>query len=111
MNEGNRCPVCQARFRDSAECSRCGADLSRPMAVAARAWKLREEARMAIAAGDFERARDRAGAAQAAQRTEAGAALQILGGWLHAHAHDMQARIAANGNSRASIAPSIGSPT
>jgi hypothetical protein len=42
------CPVCLARFRGTRECSRCGADLTMVMKLAARAWRLREAAREAI---------------------------------------------------------------
>src|SRR5450755_3041116 len=41
LNELNRCRVCQARFRGARICSRCGADLVRPMLLAAEAWCLR----------------------------------------------------------------------
>jgi predicted amidophosphoribosyltransferase len=78
----NRCPVCQARFRGVPVCSRCGADLSRPMQISAEAWRLREAARGAIAAGEFGRACELAGRAQEAQATAAGEALLRLGAWL-----------------------------
>ena len=45
LAEANRCPVCRARFRGVAVCSRCGADLARLMLLAAEAWRLREAAR------------------------------------------------------------------
>ena len=82
MTEANRCPVCQARFRGTAVCSRCGADLARPMLIAAEAWRLREAARAAILAGEFERAVELARDAQAAQVTPAGEMLLRLGSWL-----------------------------
>jgi hypothetical protein len=78
----NRCPVCQARFRGAPVCSRCGADLSRLMTIAAEAWRLREAARGAIAKGEFGRAFEFAGRAQEAQSTPAGEALVRLGAWL-----------------------------
>ena len=78
----NRCPVCQARFRGVPVCSRCGADLSRLMLIAAEAWRLREAARGAIVAGEFGRAFELAGRAQEAQSTPAGEALVRLGAWL-----------------------------
>jgi len=80
--EANRCPVCQARFRGAAVCSRCGADLARLMLLAAEAWRLRESAREAIAAGDFERASELAGGAQELQATPAGESLLRLSAWL-----------------------------
>jgi len=82
LAEANRCPVCQARFRGAALCSRCGADLARPMLLAAEAWRLREAARGAIAAGEFERAFEFARSAQETQTTPAGEALLRLSAWL-----------------------------
>lgn len=82
MTEANRCPVCQARFRGTAICSRCGADLARPMLIAAQAWQLREGARAAFIAGEFGRAFELAHKAQAAQATPAGEMLMRLGAWL-----------------------------
>lgn len=46
------CPACQARFRGTRECSRCGADLGVLMRLQVRAWRLRERAREALIAGD-----------------------------------------------------------
>ena len=86
MTEANRCPVCQARFRDASICSRCGADLGRLMHLSAEAWRLREEARKAIAAGEFERGFELAARAQEAQGTNAGEALLRLCEWLEAEA-------------------------
>lgn len=43
-----RCPVCRASFRGTPECSRCGAELAPLMILAARAWRLRRQAREAI---------------------------------------------------------------
>jgi hypothetical protein len=52
------------------------------MILAVKSWKLREEARVAIDAGLFERARELAEAAQATHRTPAGEALRTVSGWL-----------------------------
>jgi hypothetical protein len=82
LSEANRCPVCQARFRGVPVCSRCGADLSRLMQIAAEAWRLRQAARGALAAGEFGRAFELAGWGQEAQSTPAGKALLRLGAWL-----------------------------
>ena len=82
MNELNRCPVCQARFRGARICSRCGADLGRPMLLAAEAWRLREAARTVIAAGEFGRGFELAVRAQEAQSTPAGEVLRRIGQWL-----------------------------
>jgi hypothetical protein len=80
--QGDRCPVCQARFRGDSVCSRCGADLARPMYLAATAWRLREEARRSIEAGEFGLGRELASKAQETQNTRAGDALLRLGEWL-----------------------------
>jgi hypothetical protein len=76
------CPVCQARFRGSAECSRCGADLAPIMALVVSAWRLREAARQAIAEGDMMRARALAAQAQELCRTRAGGDLEMVAAWL-----------------------------
>lgn len=78
----NRCPVCQARFRGARECSRCGANLEPLMLLAVQAWKLRESARSALAAGGYEQALALARAAQAAQATPIGEFLRALSAWL-----------------------------
>jgi hypothetical protein len=48
------------------------------MVLAVKAWRWREEARDALAAGEFGRAFALAGRAQEAQRTDAGAALRSV---------------------------------
>lgn len=78
----DRCPVCQARFRGARTCSRCGADLTRPMLLAAEAWRMREQARAAILAGEFELGRGLAARAQEAKQTPAGTVLRALCEWL-----------------------------
>jgi hypothetical protein len=50
------CPVCGARFRSTAICSRCKSDLVPLMRIAARAWAARERCRSALNAGDLSRA-------------------------------------------------------
>jgi hypothetical protein len=52
------------------------------MLIAAEAWRLREAARGAIAAGEFGLACDLAGSAQGMQATPAGEALLRLGALL-----------------------------
>ncbi len=74
----NQCPVCQARFRGVKICSRCGADLEPLMRIAVIAWRLRIQAREALANGDLARARKLAAEAEKHQRTPAGAALRLL---------------------------------
>ena len=76
------CPVCQARFRGSAECSRCGAELGTLMRLAAAAWRMREAARDAISLGDMARARALASQAQEVCQTPAGRDLEMVSGWL-----------------------------
>lgn len=78
----NRCPVCQARFRGSRVCSRCGAGLEPLMQLTVKAWRLRQAARQALDAGEFERALGLAIEAQGTQNTESGEALRLLGAWL-----------------------------
>jgi hypothetical protein len=46
------CPVCRARFRGMTTCSRCGADLTLLTLLAARAYRLRQQARQALRVGD-----------------------------------------------------------
>ena len=48
-----QCPVCQARFRGSVVCPRCGSDLGLFMGIVARAWALRQRCRKALQAGDL----------------------------------------------------------
>ena len=73
-----RCPVCQARFRGVMICSRCGADLQPLMVLALEAWRAREGAREAIAAGDFAMARQLSARAQQLCFTERGQRLRLL---------------------------------
>ena len=47
-DEKLRCPVCRAMFRSSPECSRCGADLTKLMTIAARSHFLCQAARDAL---------------------------------------------------------------
>jgi hypothetical protein len=52
------------------------------MMLAARAWKLREAARQALEAGDFEATQALAAGSHAAQATSAANSLRLLGAWL-----------------------------
>ena len=76
------CPVCQARFRGSAECSRCGADLGTIMGLVVSAWRLREAARQAIAEGDTMRASALAAQAQELYGTPSGRDLKMITAWM-----------------------------
>ena len=84
MSAAQPCPVCQARFRGSRLCSRCGADLGPLMLLAVRAWRLREEAREALTRGELAEGRRLASAAQALHHTSRGASLALLAQWLDA---------------------------
>lgn len=77
-----QCPVCRARFRETRLCSRCGADLSGLMWIAARAWRLRRDARQALLNGDWKRAARAAGEACAARVSPEGDTLRVLSEWL-----------------------------
>lgn len=63
-----KCPVCGARFRGSATCSRCGTDLSPLMRITARAWAARGRCRAALLAGDLAAAVRHAAAARRLHR-------------------------------------------
>jgi hypothetical protein len=78
----NKCPVCQARFRGSHICSRCGADLEPLMVLTVKAWRLRQAARQALDAGDVGQAMSLAIEAQSTQYTDSGEALRLLAAWL-----------------------------
>lgn len=82
MTESSRCPVCRASFRESRLCSRCGADLEILMRLAVSAWQLRDNARSALAAGEFARARDLAAVSAQLQFTESAESLRLLSDWL-----------------------------
>jgi hypothetical protein len=76
-----RCPVCRAGFRATALCSRCGADLTRLMGLAASAWRFRESARRALRERDFAAARDLAAQAQRLHATPAGRSVWLVAAW------------------------------
>jgi hypothetical protein len=52
------------------------------MRLAVKAWRLRESARRALEAGDFDKAARLAAEAQSTQATPAGQALWVLSEWL-----------------------------
>ena len=81
MNAPHQCPVCRARFRGGRLCSRCGADLLPVMLLAAKAWQLREKARLSLKSGEFDRALEFALAAQKLQFTPQGESLRVLSAW------------------------------
>jgi hypothetical protein len=72
------CPVCRARFRGSSQCSRCGADLTAPMLLAARAYALRQAARQSLLRGDGPSALTSAQTAQRLHFTAQGRLLSFV---------------------------------
>jgi hypothetical protein len=73
-----RCPVCQARFRGASICSRCGADLTPLMLLAAHAYSLRRSARRSLRAGDGQSALAAAKAAQNLHAVPQGGILEMV---------------------------------
>jgi transposase len=82
----NRCPVCRASFRENVRCPRCGADLTAVMTLAARAYVLRQQSRLALANGDWRRAYVMAQQARDLQTTPKGEQLFLLAAWCLSHA-------------------------
>ena len=80
MNDegGLFCPVCRARFRETGQCPRCGADLTPLMLLAAHAYALRHLARQALKSGDALAALESARAAQSLHSTSEGGHLQLI---------------------------------
>jgi len=76
--EDLRCPVCQALFRGTGDCSRCGADLRRLMRLALSAHAARQAARSALLAGDASAAASHAQRAERCRSTPAGERLLAL---------------------------------
>jgi hypothetical protein len=81
-DERSKCPVCQARFRGTATCSRCGADLAPLLLLIDRAYRLRQYARKAIETGDVGRAQKLAEDAESVCSTQEGRELSLLSSWL-----------------------------
>jgi hypothetical protein len=79
-----QCPVCQARFRGTRLCSRCGADLGPLMRLTLDAWRCRLAARQALGRGDVVRALECAARAERLQATPRGRALRLLCAWVSA---------------------------
>jgi hypothetical protein len=74
--------VCQASFRGTRLCSRCGVDLGPLMVLAITAWQRRRDARQAIATSDYVRAIELVDEAEGFQGTLRGRALRTLAAWL-----------------------------
>lgn len=73
-----RCPVCQAQFRGTGNCSRCGADLRRLMRLVVGAHAARQAARGALLAGNVELAWAQLHLAQRCRKTAVGTDLARL---------------------------------
>ncbi len=72
------CPVCRARFRGSSLCSRCGADLTALMLLAAHAYVLRRSAHRSLRQGDGPAALATSQAAQRLHATSEGSLLGLI---------------------------------
>jgi hypothetical protein len=79
------CPVCKARFRESRICSRCGADLSPLMEIAAQAFAAYQNGVLALANGHFAKASQLAEKAALLHNTAATHNLTLLTKWLIDH--------------------------
>ena len=77
-NGGLRCPVCEVGFRGTRECSRCGADLTPLMLLAAHAYVLRQAAQQSLGSGDARTALVSVQAAQGLHSTPNGHLLQFI---------------------------------
>lgn len=77
-NGGFRCPVCEVAFRGASECSRCGADLTALMLLAAHAYVLRQAAQQSLRTGNARTALASVQAAQGLHSTPKGDLLQIV---------------------------------
>lgn len=77
-----RCPVCNALFRETSECSRCGADLQPLFRLLVAAYRRREKARTAIRDQDFDMAHAIASHARTLHDVKNARRLEILAGWL-----------------------------
>jgi hypothetical protein len=73
-----RCPVCHARFRESSDCYRCGANLMPLMLLVAHAYSHREAARRSLRNGKMESALADAQAAQKLHPTPQGRILEMV---------------------------------
>lgn len=73
-----RCPACNARLRGALECSRCGADLSSLLALAAEAFELQLACWRALERGEASLAVAYARAAQETRTCESFAATALL---------------------------------
>ena len=91
-SRGLSCPVCNARFRGHAICSRCGADLGDLMRVIIAAWRLRQQSRTALVDRREDLAVDRVKAAEALHTTVLGRRLACLCALTSAALHGVRGR-------------------
>ena len=85
-----KCPVCQARFRNSPTCLRCNADLTPLLLLIDQAYRLRQRARWALVSGDVEWAQEAAAEAENVCSTQNGRDLWLLSSWLLSGIHDVR---------------------
>ncbi len=86
QRSGLRCPVCRAGFRGSAQCSRCGADLSTLMRLVGRAWRMRDQAEALLQRRKYAFALTAAEASVTFHSTARGRRLACVAGLLRAAA-------------------------
>ena len=84
-----RCPVCQASFRNSSTCLRCGADLAPLLLLIDQAYRLRQRARWALESGDFDQGQEAAAEAEKVCSTQRGRELWLLSSWLLNGIHNL----------------------
>ncbi len=72
------CPVCNAKFRGTVFCSRCGADLSQLIKIVLRSYNVRKSSYNAILSGNYIIAQKQLSEAQFLCCTPRGEQLQKL---------------------------------
>ncbi len=77
-----QCPVCNARFRGTAKCARCGADLAPLHLAASVAWRRTADARMELLAARYDRAAELFRAADELRHTGPCDRARLIAGWL-----------------------------
>ena len=97
------CPVCQARFRSQRRCSRCGADLSPLMVLAAKAFFLRQAGRTALLQGCYDSAQKCARESQSLRATAAGHRLSLFASCLVRLSQDLPLPVKETENPLAAV--------
>ena len=72
------CPTCGVTLSEQLQCRRCHTDLREIMKTATQAWKLRNQARVYLLAGNFEKSLQCIHKAQRFQRTSYGELIERL---------------------------------